>query len=244
MKLKDKIRKNPLCAAGTGISAFACALRAAGRWYAWVALVLLLIGIWCVLFSLAGPKWKTVLVVVLTAMTLLFIALEIPVIRAARGDKDNDADYLIVLGAGVRGTVPSLSLTDRLTAALDYLEAHPDTVVIVSGGQGKGEDITEAQCMGDWLNSHGIPESRIIREPRATNTRENLRFSTELIGETAKTARIAVVSAGYHLYRTKLLAAQLGMEIKTVRAKSSMPIMQLNYYIREAAGVLYYTVFG
>lgn len=244
MKIKEKLRKSPLRAVGTGLSIFACGLRAAGRWYAWVALVLLLIGLWLLLFSFGGRTWKTVLVIILAVMLALFTALEIPVVRASRGDRDNDADYLIVLGAGVRGTVPSLSLSDRLEAALRYLNEHPKATAIVSGGQGKGEDITEAQCMAEWLMEHGIPEERILREERAVNTEENLRFSVLLAGERAENARFAVVSSGYHLYRTKMLARLAGLEVKTVSAPSSRPIMQLNYYIREAAGVLFYTVFS
>ena len=62
--------------------------------------------------------------------------------------KENDAcDYLIILGAHVNGRVPSDSLERRIRKAEQYLKSHPMTKVIVSGGQGKGEDITEAEAM-------------------------------------------------------------------------------------------------
>ena len=65
----------------------------------------------------------------------------------------------------------------RLEGALDYLNQYPDSVAIVSGGMGKGEDITEAKAMHDWLVQHGLPEERVLMEPKATSTEENLRYS-------------------------------------------------------------------
>ena len=88
-----------------------------------------------------------------------------------------DCDYVVVLGAGVNGTRPSLPLQERIDAAYDYLVAYPDAVCIVSGGQGNGENITEAQCMYNELTAMGIETDRIWLEQRATNTRDNIRFS-------------------------------------------------------------------
>jgi uncharacterized SAM-binding protein YcdF (DUF218 family) len=87
------------------------------------------------------------------------------------------------LGAGLHGTTPSLSLTNRLAAALAFLEEHPDTVAIVSGGQGPGENMTEAEAMTIWLEARGIAPERIIGEPEATSTAENLENSFRIIRE-------------------------------------------------------------
>ena len=97
--------------------------------------------------------------------------------HAAFGDTKTDCDYIVVLGAGVNGTVPSLSLRERINAAYDYLTAHPDSVAIVSGGKGSGEDITEALCMYNELTKMGIDGSRVWMEDKATSTFENLQFS-------------------------------------------------------------------
>ena len=71
------------------------------------------------------------------------------------------ADAVIVLGAGVNGTEPSLSLRTRLDAPLDYLEAHPDIPVVLTGGTGYGEEeISEAACMYDYLTAHGVGAGR------------------------------------------------------------------------------------
>ena len=48
---------------------------------------------------------------------------------------------------GERGRKITDSLKRRLDCALAYLTEHPDVHVIVSGGQGKGEEVTEAYAM-------------------------------------------------------------------------------------------------
>lgn len=166
--------------------------------------------------------------------------------HSARGTENPESDYLVVLGAGVNGTVPSRSLRERLDAALAYLEAHPDAVAIVSGGQGAGEDITEAQCMYNYLTAKGISPDRIWMEPEATNTLENLRFSLNLIQErrNIRPEKIAIVSSEYHLHRAKLFAGWLDLEPELIPAKTEIFPLRWNYYLREVFAVWYYSLFG
>ena len=212
--------------------------------YKYIALLLAGMGTVILLYLFLPRKLKIVLTVLLCAGTTLFIAAEVPVVLAARGDADVDADYLIVLGAGVNGTVPSLSLRDRLDAAAAYLQEHPDCVAIVSGGQGPGEDITEAEAMAGALLAAGISADRIWLEDQATSTEENLRFSFALIGDTTGQT-VAVLSSEYHLCRAKLLAQRQGLPtVYGVPARTTKPIMRLGYFIREAFGMAYIWVFG
>ena len=182
---------------------------------------------------------------VLTALLALgFVVLSITggiIARSAEGNAEADADYLIVLGCQVRGTVPSRMLRQRLDAALDYLNAHPDATAIVSGGMGPGEDITEAACMYDYLTSAGIDPTRIILEDRATSTMENLRFSLELM-EPNSTA--AIVSNEFHLYRAGQMAQLLGLEASLVPASTEYPILLASYFLREILAVWKFHLFG
>lgn len=188
---------------------------------------------------------KRILSVILIVGTLYFAFLEVLIIGDAKTETDTEADYIIVLGAGVNGTVPSLSLSNRLYAALDYLETHPHTVAVVSGGQGPGEDITEAQCMYDWLVDRGIDADRVIMEPQATSTEENLKFSKEIIDErTGSEVTIGIVSSEYHLYRAKLMAEKIGIDAIGIAGRTSYPSLAINYFIREAFGVTHFYVFG
>ncbi len=176
----------------------------------------------------------------------LFAALEVQVIRWSRTDWETQPAAVVVLGAGVNGTQPSLSLLVRLEAALDYIQDKPDIPVVVTGSKGPGEDISEAQCMADWLIAHGVEEGRVLLEDQADNTEENIRFSTELLAARGidTTGNIAVVSADYHLYRASLYWGGSGF----VPVAADMPgrywPLTVNYYIREAFAAAKLLVFG
>lgn len=173
----------------------------------------------------------------LTAGFVLFAVLEVRVLSWARTDHDTPVAAVIVLGAGVNGTEPSLSLLTRLEAALAYIQDKPDVPIIVSGSQGRGEDVSEARCMAGWLTARGVPLERIILEEQATNTEENIRYSLELLEERGIAGNIAVVSSDYHLCRA---AMYLGGDMVPVAAR--MPArywpLTVNYYIREAFGLV------
>ena len=173
---------------------------------------------------------------------LAFAALEAPIISEADTDDDVSAGYAIVLGAGVNGYEPSLSLRNRLDAALDYAENHPEAKLIVSGGKGPGEEITEAECMRLWLEERGVEPQRIIKEEQARSTEENLSFSQELIKRDGGDpyGKTAIITAEYHLCRAKLMAKALGMDCVGVAAHTSMPVLMVNYFIREAAALAAY----
>lgn len=167
------------------------------------------------------------------------------VYKAEKGTQDTTCDYLIVLGAGVNGTTPSLSLRERINATFAYMTAYPDTTCVVSGGKGPGESITEAQCMFNELTKMGIPEDRIWREEKATSTRENIIFSLDVIEERTGTrpTTAGIVSSDYHLYRASLFAKEAGISPVCIPAKTSWWHLHLNYFLREIFGVWAYYIF-
>ena len=174
----------------------------------------------------------------------LFIALEIPIIIGAQTDEDPEADYVIVLGAGLYGETPSLVLSERLRAAKDYLETYPDAKVVVSGGQGSGESITEAEAMRRWLEQTGIAPERILKEDQSTSTQENLSFSLEIIAADGGeiNGEIAVLSSEFHLYRARFVAQSLGFKPLGIAAPTTYPLVKIGYFIREAFAVLGYWI--
>ena len=110
-----------------------------------------------------------------------FLIVEAVVFSAGRKAPAEDAEYVIVLGAQVRGEVPTLVLSARIRAAAEYLKEHPDAIAVASGGKGSGENISEAEAIRRGLVRLGIAEERILLEDRSTSTAENLRFSAEVI---------------------------------------------------------------
>lgn len=247
MKHDEKKKKGPLWAIASAVLAvlglfFRFALR--GYVY-WGYLCFFLIALILAHRFLPPILWKIILG--LTCLGIVYFCIvEIPIIKNARTDPEPERPYLVVLGAAVYGERPSLTLVRRLEGALDYLNQYPDSVAIVSGGQGNGEDITEAQAMLDWLMQRGIPEARIIMEPKATSTQENLSYSFELIRERGDEpdGNVAVVSSSYHLYRAKSMARLQGVEAAGVAAPWGRTMVMLNYFIREAFGVTHLWVFG
>jgi uncharacterized SAM-binding protein YcdF (DUF218 family) len=156
------------------------------------------------------------------------------------GSEDPEAEYVVVLGAGVNGSRPSASLHERMQAALAYAEEYPDAILILSGGQGDGEDLSEAQCMYDWLRSKGLSSKRLWMEDKATSTEENIRFSLDLIeGKTGeRPEEIAVISSEYHLLRAELIAEEMGVEeARTYPASTENPIFFANMFLREIVAV-------
>ena len=116
------------------------------RGYAYIAYTLCFTAALIILHRfLPHGAWRAVTALVCLGL-MYFCLVELPIISNARTDKEPERKYLVVLGAAVHGSTPSLSMTHRLEGALDYLEAYPDSVAIVSGGQGQGEDISEAQA--------------------------------------------------------------------------------------------------
>ena len=184
---------------------------------------------------------------ILLCIGLLVVGItEAIIIKASFGDPRQHCDYMVVLGAGVRGDVPSLSLRNRIDAAYDYLTEHPDVTAILSGGQGEGENITEAQCMFDHLTAMGIDESRLWMEDQATSTWENLNFSLDMIEERTgqRPEKLGVLSSEYHLFRASLFADACGVEFLGVPAKTTKLSLRINYFMREVAGVWHYLLLG
>jgi len=168
------------------------------------------------------------------------------IISAAHPADLPDCDYIVVLGAGVRGTVPSLTLRERIHCAYDYLIAHPETIAILSGGQGPGEEITEAACMYRELTQMGIDGSRLLPEGNSTSTIENLTFSVDTAEASTGTrpVKIGIVSSEYHIFRAKCFAGDLGLEPVGIPAKTSWFALRFNYYLREVAAVWKYLILG
>ncbi len=196
------------------------------------------------------PRFARVCTIVFTLALIcgliLFGVTEYFIIRASFGTPEAQVDYLVVLGAKVRQDGPSVSLWDRIYETVSYLNAHPDTIAIVSGGQGEDEPITEAKSMHDELVKLGISEDRIWMEYKATSTDENLRYSLDLIEE--KTGRrpqtLGVLSSEYHLFRASLMAKKLGVEFVGVPAKTTKITQLINHAMREVAGVWHFYIFG
>ena len=160
----------------------------------------------------------------------------------ARRKELPEMDYLIILGAQVKGTRVTKSLKNRLDTAGEYLKKHTETKVIVSGGRGKGEQITEAEAMERYLIAEGISSERILKEDQSKNTLENLRFSMRLLKGTD--IQVAIVTNGFHIFRALRIAKKLGLSSARGIPAPTDPVLAANYYVREVFGLLKDFVYG
>lgn len=183
------------------------------------------------------PEWaKELICVIVLAGWILFLQTELQIILAMKPKKNPEVAYLILLGAQVRGTKITNSLMRRIDSACRYMEKYPEPKVIVSGGQGKGEDIPEAEAMAGELVRRGIPEDRILKENRSASTWENLVFSGRIIGN--QSVPVALVTNNFHLYRALILGKQAGYTNLHGIPASSNPVLLVNYMVREFFAVL------
>jgi len=183
-----------------------------------------------------ASRLRRCFVVSLALGLVCFILFQCLIMSAAHTEQA-EVDALIVLGAGLRNGAPSLVLRTRLNAAVAYLENQGDIPIIVSGGLGQGETITEAEAMFRYLSARGVDESLIWREQASTNTQENLAFSLAIMEENGldiENVRVAVVSNEFHLYRAKLIAGKAGLDAVGVAAETPGSYLRVLYYFREA----------
>ncbi len=173
---------------------------------------------------------------------VLGIVFSVLMLRAA-GNAPKEEHTVVILGCKVRGGAPSLMLQRRLDAALAYLEQHKNLPVIVCGGQGADESISEAQCMRDYLTAHGIPEEQIYLDDTSVSTLENMQNAKAILTEQDWPKEITVVTDGYHEYRSAKIAQGIGLKAYAVPAVTSWYLVP-SYWVREWLGICYQFVFG
>lgn len=149
------------------------------------------------------------------------------------------ADYVIILGAGVRGTTPSLILYERLKSGLKCIDNNPKAFVVLSGGKGPGEDISEAEAMRRYLLAQGVDEKRIILEDRSEDTEQNILYSKNKImkREGSEQVNVLLVTSNFHMFRAGFLLRRAGFHAFYYSAPIPAWLIPA-YYIRE-----YFAVF-
>lgn len=175
----------------------------------------------------------------------IFVVCGILMGTAAKPAKEVKADAVIVLGAALHGDRVTWVLSNRLDTAADYLDAHPDAIAVVSGGQGPGEDLPEAVGMQRYLiERRGIAPERILVEDQSENTRENFAFSKALLEQTFdRPMRVAFVTTDFHVYRAGRVARAAGLDAVGIAAPDVWYI-KINNFFRECVGICVYALRG
>ena len=173
--------------------------------------------------------------VCLLAGLVLFFYLEHQIGTGMKAKGIENLDYIVVLGCQVKGTKPSKALKDRLDTAKEYMQANPETIAVLSGGQGKMEEISEAECMRRYLEKAGISRERLILEQRSTTTRQNLRYSRRYMDY--RHDEIGIITNNFHVYRGCVYAKRAGFKNPFPIAAGCHPLLFPNYFVRECFAV-------
>ena len=229
-----------LGAVGAGLVGNAVWLAATANWTVGMALVALagsVVLAWAVWFPrLAARRPVVVATVALAVFVLAFTAFL--AVQGGRDDAVGDEDAVIVLGAAVHGRELSNTLVGRLDAALDYHQRNPSALIVVSGGQGFQEQISEASAMRAYLLDHGVADAQVVAEDRSTSTEENFANSRALLDQRLPPGyRVVFVTDEFHVYRAGRIAAAAGLDARHVASRTPWYFAPANY-LREIAAVL------
>ena len=208
------------------------------------------------------PGWLgTVIMVAVLIGSVCFGFICSRVISGMKSSGKKNLDYVVVLGAHVKGDVPSKALELRLKAALKYARENEDTILVLSGGQGDDEDVTEASAMYRYMKSRGVPDYQLLLEESSRSTYENMVYSKILITERERlrratlraamaeygyllppdeeiTIRVGILTSNFHELRAKGIARHVGIpNVSGISAKSD-PVLFAHFCVRECFAIL------
>lgn len=170
------------------------------------------------------------------AAALALVILNGVILTQFHASGENGLDYIIVLGAQVHESGPSVILRYRLDRAAAYLSENENTLCIVSGGQGFNEPFPEADGMCEYLVRLGIDEDRIIKEDRSKNTTENIAFSKQLMREDYE--GVGIVTNNFHAARALMLGKAAGLKNPCAVAADSNLVFLPNNMLRECLALI------
>lgn len=203
-------------------------------------LLCIYLAVWPVIGNLGKNTLGTMLYTIISfiivyLLSLLAVYSLSAVLNLVHLKRKRNADYIIVLGAGIIGSKVTPLLAARIEKGIELLCYNPNAVLIMSGGQGSGEDISESKAMADYAIDKGVSAEKIILEQKSVSTEENLRFSRELMN--TQNPKIIIVTTAYHMFRALILAKRQGIRCVGFGAKTKW-YFTLNAFIREFVGYL------
>ena len=176
--------------------------------------------------------YRVIIVIFVASFIFLQSAILINMYKTKDVDSVKNIDTVIVLGAKVNDDGVSKTLKLRLDKAIEYYNENKDINIIVSGGKGEDEPISEALAMKNYLVGNGVNEKNIILEDKATTTLENIIFSKEIMDGMNLENRVLIVTSDFHLFRGQIIASILGIENEGLCSISSLS-SRIYYMIRE-----------
>jgi len=212
-------------------------------------LMVLATGLFFILFGTLWDKFpnnkiiKTLKITVYAGFIFLFSTMIFIFISSKTNPADFTEDAVIVLGTAVHGERPSTPLILRLEKCIEYTKKNPKAIIIVSGGQGAQEDVTEAYAMKKYLTKKGIKAENIIEEDKATSTNENFKYSKIILDNYFnKNYKVAYITNDFHSYRSYKLAKLNGINALSYNTNTNITAV-LPSYMREVLALIQLYIF-
>lgn len=153
---------------------------------------------------------RRVVVLAVGLVVLCWLASLVAVVLTARRDDAAPADAIVVLGAAQYNGRPSPVFRSRLDHAAALFHRGLAPLVIVTGGVGAGDSLSEAAVGRSYLLTAGVPDSAVAAEAAGRTSAASIRAAaTHLRAQGGR--RVVLVSDGFHLLRLRFLARRLGL---------------------------------
>ena len=156
-------------------------------------------------------------------LTLLVNSAYSAFILLSSGDKNADgADYALVMGFGLKDGQMEEILQLRCDKAVEYLQKNPQCTAVLCGGITRGNAVSEAKAMKDYIVRSGIPENRLLVEDSSTSTKENITYAKKMITVSSK---VIVITSDYHMHRVKEVCRRAALSVRGVSCNT--PLLDL-----------------
>lgn len=158
-------------------------------------------------------------------------------------DQTQRADAAVVLGAAVWVGNPSPVLKARLDHALQLYQTNTIDKIIVTGGIGTGDNISEAEAGAAYLIDNGVPATDILQETVGKSTFQSLQGAV-ILAQANNIESVLIVSDPFHMLRSLKMAGDLGLSVSasptTTSPISRRPAEEWLYMVRESVAYTSY----
>ncbi len=168
---------------------------------------------------------KRILLLLLLAALLYSAAFIVNIHMTGATDSAENADIIIVLGAGLRHDGrPGWALTRRSERAADLWHQGIAPLVLCTGAQVEPFPRSEAAACREILTRREMPESAIVLEEASRSTEESASYSRLILDERG-ISRTVLVSDSYHMLRATWLFEKEGLTVSA----SPVPANRIHY---------------
>lgn len=162
------------------------------------------------------------------------------VLVTSQVDQRRPVDAIVVLGAAQYNGRPSPVLKARLDHARVLYRERTAPLVIVTGGVGRGDTISEAEVGRRYLVAHGVPADSVVAQREGRTTMASMSAVAGWLRPRGL-RRVVLVSDPFHMFRLRLEAHRTDLEAYTSPTESSPisdnPVLELRYLLAEGLKV-------